>query len=66
VNPAARRVAASYILTFEPAVNPDPFQRFADRAAARGWPVYRLEAGHVPERTARRELVALLERAPAP
>src|SRR6185503_4198505 len=64
VNPAGRRVPASYILTFEPTVNPDPFQPFADRAAARGWPVYRLEANHVPERTARAALVELLERAP--
>jgi len=43
MNPAGRRVPATYILTFEPAVNPDPFQRFADRAAARGWPVFRLQ-----------------------
>ena len=64
MNPAGRRVPATYILTFEPAVNPDPFQRFADRAAARGWPVFRLQADHVPERTARGPLVALLERIP--
>lgn len=64
VNPAARRVPAAYILTFEPAITPDPFQRFADRAAARGWPVYRLPADHTPERSARGELVLLLERAP--
>jgi hypothetical protein len=57
-------VATTYILTYEPQVNPDPFQRFADRAAARGWPVYRLQADHVPERTARNALVALLERVP--
>ncbi len=64
VNPAARRIPAAYILTFEPAITPDPFQRFADRAAARGWPVYRLQADHVPERSARGPLVALLERVP--
>ena len=64
VNPAARRIVASDILTFEPAVTPDPFQRFADRAAARGWPVYRLQADHVPERSARGALVALLQRVP--
>ena len=64
VNPAARRIPAAYILTFEPTITPDPFQRFADRAAARGWSVYRLQADHVPERSARAELVALLERVP--
>jgi pimeloyl-ACP methyl ester carboxylesterase len=63
VNPAGRRVPATYLLTFEPTVDPDPFQRFADRAAARGWPVLRLQADHVPERSARAELVALLQRA---
>jgi pimeloyl-ACP methyl ester carboxylesterase len=60
VNPAARRLPATYILTVEPNVVPDPFQRFADRAALRGWPVYRLEANHTPERSAREPLVTLL------
>jgi pimeloyl-ACP methyl ester carboxylesterase len=60
VNPAGRRVPGTYILTFEPAVTPDPFQAFADRAAARGWAVRRLQADHTPERSARRALVALL------
>jgi pimeloyl-ACP methyl ester carboxylesterase len=62
VNPARRKVPATYILTFEPQVSPDPFQRFADRAAARGWPVERMEADHIPERTNPTGLVALLER----
>jgi pimeloyl-ACP methyl ester carboxylesterase len=62
VNPARRKVPATYILTFEPQVNPDPFQRFADRAAARGWPVQRMQADHIPERTNPTGLVALLER----
>jgi pimeloyl-ACP methyl ester carboxylesterase len=64
VNPTARRIPAVYILTFEPTIMPDPFQRFADRAIARGWPVSRLQGNHVPERSARSELVALLERVP--
>ena len=34
----------------------------ADRAAARRWKVYQLEADHVPERSAPAALVALLER----
>jgi pimeloyl-ACP methyl ester carboxylesterase len=62
VNPARRTVPATYILTFEPQVNPDPFQRFADRAAARGWPVERMQADHIPERTNPTGLVAILER----
>lgn len=59
-NPARRLLAATYVLTFEPTVSPDPFQRFADRAEARGWPVHRLHADHTPERSAREPLVALL------
>jgi pimeloyl-ACP methyl ester carboxylesterase len=62
VNPASRRIPAIYILTIEPGKPPDPFQRFADRAAARGWAVYQLEADHVPERSAPAALAALLER----
>ena len=59
-NPARRNVAAAYILTYEPQVTPDPFQPFADR----GWPVYKMVSDHLPERTHRVELVALLERVP--
>ena len=62
VNPAARQLPATYVLTVEPGKTPDPFQRFADRATARGWNVYQLEADHVPERSAPAALVALLER----
>jgi pimeloyl-ACP methyl ester carboxylesterase len=51
VNPAARKVPGVYILTVEPGKEPDQFQRFADRAAARGWPVWRLNADHLPERS---------------
>ena len=64
-NPAASRISGVYILTFEPGTTPDPFQRFADRAAARGWPVHRMEADHIPERSAPAALVTLLlERIP--
>ncbi len=64
VSPAARRVPGTFILAVEAAVTPDPFQWAADRAAARGWPVYRLEADHTPERSAREPLVALLDGVP--
>jgi len=64
VNPARLRVPSSYILTYEPQVTPDPFQPYADRAAARGWPVYKMVSDHLPERTHSAELVALLERVP--
>ena len=66
VNPARLRVPATYILTYEPQVTPDPFQMFADRAAARGWPVVKMVSDHLPERTHRGELVTLLERVPSP
>jgi pimeloyl-ACP methyl ester carboxylesterase len=60
VNPDRRSVPMTYVLTFEPTASPDPFQRFADRAADRGWPVHRLRADHTPERSARGPLVTLL------
>jgi pimeloyl-ACP methyl ester carboxylesterase len=63
-NPAARRVAASYILTIEKGADRDDFSPFADRARARGWPVHRMEGNHVPERVAPAELVELLLRLP--
>ncbi len=64
VNPARKNVAATYILTYEPQINPDPFQRYADRAAARGWPVLKMVSDHVVERSHRAELVKLLEGIP--
>jgi hypothetical protein len=64
LNPASRRIPATYILTIETGKTPDAFQRFADRAAARGWRVYQLAADHVPERSAPLALVTLLERVP--
>jgi len=63
-NPAARRISAAYILTVEPGKTPDPFQRFADRASARGWKVYQLPADHVPERSSPGAPVSLLEQLP--
>jgi pimeloyl-ACP methyl ester carboxylesterase len=60
LNPAARKVPGVYILTVELGKEPDQFQRFADRAAARGWPVWRLNADHVPERSNPVALVDLL------
>lgn len=62
VNPARTKVPAAYILTYEPQITPDPFQMFADRAAARGWPVYKMVSDHLPERTHKAELVTLLEK----
>ncbi|MEP7324817.1 MAG: alpha/beta fold hydrolase [Gemmatimonadota bacterium] len=64
VNPAGRRVSGTYILTFEPDKLPDSFQRFADRAAAREWPVLRLQTDHNAQRSARGPLVALLDAVP--
>jgi pimeloyl-ACP methyl ester carboxylesterase len=64
LNPAGRRVPGTYVLTVEPAVTPDPFQPFADRAAARGWPVYRLTGDHNVQRSAIAALVALLAKVP--
>jgi hypothetical protein len=64
INPAGRRVPGTYLLTVEPGVTRDPFQGFADRAAARGWPVYQLTADHNAQRSAVAALVALLNGVP--
>lgn len=53
-------VPGRYILTVQPDQQPDRFQPFADRAAARGWPVSTMEADHVPERSQPEALVRLL------
>ncbi|HET8647933.1 MAG TPA: alpha/beta hydrolase, partial [Vicinamibacteria bacterium] len=60
--PALKRIPATYILTVAPGKTEDDFDRFAERARRRGWPVLRLTADHVPERSAPRELVDLLLR----
>jgi pimeloyl-ACP methyl ester carboxylesterase len=59
-NPERVKVRATYILTVEPNEPVDNFQKFADRASARGWDVQRLPADHVPERSAPEKLVTLL------
>jgi pimeloyl-ACP methyl ester carboxylesterase len=61
-NPAARGIPGTYILTVERGATSDAFDRFVPRAKARGWPVIRMTADHIPERSAPNELVALLER----
>jgi pimeloyl-ACP methyl ester carboxylesterase len=60
LDPTSRKVPGVYILTVEPGREPDEFQWFADRAAARGWPVRRLTSDHIPERSAPLALVNLL------
>lgn len=65
-NPASRRIAGTYILTVDPgkAEAEDDFAPFAQRAKARGWTYHVLRSDHVPERTAPRQLTALLRRIP--
>lgn len=65
VNPAARRVPGTYILTVDPGATEDSFQRYAGRATARGWTVRQMAADHVPERSAPGALVELLLAIPA-
>ncbi len=63
-NAAARNIKGSYILTIEKGATRDDFSLHADRAKARGWPVHQLTADHVPERSARAELLQLLLQVP--
>lgn len=63
-NPAARSIKGSYILTMEKGATRDDFSFHADRAKARGWPVHQMTADHVPERSARAELLILLQQVP--
>lgn len=60
--PPAQGVRAVYLLTAETGQEPDGFQWAADRAAALGWPVHRIEADHNAQRSARDELVGLIDR----
>lgn len=59
--PPGAGVRAAYILTREPGQERDGFEWAADRAAALGWPVYEMEADHNPQRSAREELVRLIQ-----
>ena len=65
-SPAARRIPGTYILTVAPgkAEADDDFAPFSQRAKARGFTHHVLRADHAPERSARRELVALLHGVP--
>lgn len=66
-NPAAREVPATYVLTVAAgATEDDDFLPFAERAAARGWEVQRLEADHNPQWSAPAELVRRLLAVPEP
>ena len=44
----AAQPSAVYLLTIEAGSETDNFDRFADRAKARGWPVVTMEGGHNP------------------
>ena len=44
----AAQLSAVYLLTIETGSETDNFDRFADRARARGWPVVTMEGGHNP------------------
>jgi pimeloyl-ACP methyl ester carboxylesterase len=62
-NPAAAKIPAAYLLTFDPGKRPeeDGFAPFAARARARGWPVLTLEADHNPHWRKPEETAALLD-----
>lgn len=65
-NPAARRIPATYILTVDAgrAESDDDFAAFAERAKARGYRYHMLRANHIPERSAPKELTAMLQTVP--
>jgi pimeloyl-ACP methyl ester carboxylesterase len=60
LNGNGSRLPATYILTFLRGEERDDFQPFADRAAARGWRVVRMEANHNPQRSAPNALLPIL------
>jgi pimeloyl-ACP methyl ester carboxylesterase len=65
-NPAAKKIPAVYLLTVDPGKpdGVDDFAPFAARAKERGWRVLSMRADHVPERTALKELVAIVGQIP--
>ena len=60
VNPAARRIPGSYILTIDKGATSDSFSPMAARAATRAFTVDTLITDHTPERSAIPALVRLL------
>jgi hypothetical protein len=52
----------AYVLTVDSATAPqkDSFYFFAERAKARGWKIYNMEADHNPQQSQPSELVELL------
>jgi hypothetical protein len=64
VSPPARGLPATYILTVEAGKAQDDFDPHAERALKRGWPVKRMTADHVPERSAPEALADLLYAVP--
>jgi pimeloyl-ACP methyl ester carboxylesterase len=63
-NKSARQIPATYILTVEKGRDPrdDDFASQSERARARGWAVYQLEADHNPQWSAPETLVEMLDR----
>ncbi len=62
-NQSARKLPASYILMVQPnhIANENDFVFHAERAKKRGWPIYKLESDHNPQRTAPEALVNMLD-----
>jgi pimeloyl-ACP methyl ester carboxylesterase len=59
---AALKAPTTYILTVDPGRAPeqDMFFRFSERARARGWKIFTMEADHVPQWSRVPEIVGLL------
>lgn len=64
-NPAALKLPATYILTYDKGTKPeaDDFYRFYERARTRGWALLMLEGPHTAHRSQPAEVAALLEKA---
>ena len=60
-NPSRERIPTTYVLTMDPGAVNDEFDMFATRAKEKKWLVRRLTADHNPQRSAPKELSALLE-----
>jgi pimeloyl-ACP methyl ester carboxylesterase len=63
-NKSARQIPATYILTVEKGLDArdDDFASQSERAKARGWAVYQLQADHNPQWSAPEALVEMLDR----
>ena len=60
LDPDAKKIPATYILTIDPGAETDSFSKYAERAKKRGWEYFELRTGHNLQRTMPEEYAKIL------